>query len=323
MAENLIQGAITASLEVYCDRNDIHTDAMAPYANQQGHGPKRYCADLLAVLDRSKLLLLEVKELTQPTDGSPAELGAYDAYQHLLNWQFENLGVPLLYAYSSIGEMSYFRRTRHKQWPNTSLHTVRIAKPSCLFGDSQQQIAKEPDQEKHQSLLSWLLTPPHESDQLQDNLTALGLMGVTDLRNSNLLIICAIDNELIATPSAEFVGELLRQDPLKMFGLLDPDFDKYQYTLRRAHERVETQLEQLKSTVEILHNETDAEIVLQADSNERALPKGETLKRERKRLLPVIASRHIRTWLDERNEPQLDSAPEREEEFDPEYLRDD
>lgn len=313
MAENLIQGAITAALEVYCDRNDIHTDTLEPYANQQGHSYSKYCADLLAVLDSSKLLLLEVKELTPASSKKPAHFNAYDPYQHFLNWQFELVDVPILYGYSAVDDMSYFHRPRHRQWPNTSLHTVRVAAPSSLFGNSQQLIDREPDQEEHANLLSWLLTPSEPGSRLEQNMAALGLIGASDLKNENLMVLCAMGDQIVAVPSPELIGKIILDYPFSAVGLGD-NLERYYDVLLRASMKASENLKILEDRKSSLDGESDEAMAINP-RNEKRDPPNEARRSARRVMRSRSATRWIRKELDIRNGP--DEACERDKEEEP------
>lgn len=63
--ENKVQAAITGALEVYCSARSLQL--FPPYANQQGGQKRKYCADLLGVVDGADLIALEIKELNVAT----------------------------------------------------------------------------------------------------------------------------------------------------------------------------------------------------------------------------------------------------------------
>ncbi|MEB1610994.1 hypothetical protein VDQ74_14020 [Xanthomonas campestris pv. campestris] len=213
--ENVIQGAIVAALEVYCDRNWLGTDVFAPYANQQGSGFNQYCADLFARLGRSKIILLEVKELDVTKSTGAVTLPSYSPHQHVADWDFEDLGVPIRYAYAGVEWLSYLKSFREKQWPNTTLFKVHICKPSELFADYSQQSSAQPDMVSHENLLGWLLSEPGVQ------LGAVGLLSYFaevkshDLRNRILIVASATSggmqiNSMSATAARELVVKVFR-----------------------------------------------------------------------------------------------------------------
>jgi len=158
--ENMVQSAIIAALEVHCDRNWAHTDIFAPYPNQQGADLVQYCADVIAKISRSRILVIEVKELDLKTKSKGAKLPAYDAYQHWIDWHFEDLDVPINYAYAAVENLCYFESYRTRNWPDRTLLKVHLAKPSNLFATDQQFLSQEPDTSNHGNLLAWLLEQP-------------------------------------------------------------------------------------------------------------------------------------------------------------------
>lgn len=188
-SENQVQGAITAALEVYSDRNCIETEIFSPYANQQGAAPEKYCADVLARLGKSRVLLLEVKELTGTE--SKGYLPAYDAYQHLTDWILEDHGIPLYYGYGAMHALQYFTHGRSELWPYQTLNKIKISTPSKLFSSIDQQQNARPDQDRHDNLLSWLLNPPPFAAGCVAMLLSAWTASARELSNDVLLI--AID----------------------------------------------------------------------------------------------------------------------------------
>jgi len=217
--ENVIQGAIIAALEVYCDRNWLGTDVFAPYANQQGAGFNQYCADLFARLGRSKIILLEVKELDFAPPPGGVTLPSYSPHQHVADWDFEELGVPIHYAYAGVEALSYLKSSREKQWPNTTLFNVHLCKPSELFADSAQQADAQPDRTSHGNLLSWLLSESGGNSGAAGLLAYFSEVKSHNLRNRILIVASATPggmqlNSMPATAARELIIEvslMLRQ----------------------------------------------------------------------------------------------------------------
>lgn len=204
--ENVVQGAIVAALEVYCDRNWIGTDLFAPYANQQGAAFNKYCADLIVKLSTSKLILLEIKELdVDPKKGTQA-LPSYNPIQHAHDWKLELKGVPIQYAYACVDDLSYLRQPRERQWPNTTLFNVYLCKPSELFGSMAHLLAQDPDSAEHSNLLEWLLLDRNSSSaaaaaQLINHLLKLKTY---QLRNKMLILASVMPggSQIMAIPAA-------------------------------------------------------------------------------------------------------------------------
>ncbi|MEL1265685.1 hypothetical protein [Pseudoxanthomonas putridarboris] len=210
--ENVVQGAIVAALEVYCDRNWIGTDLFAPYANQQGAAFNKYCADLIVKLSTSKLILLEIKELDVDPKYGTQILPSYNPIQHVHDWKLELKGVPIQYAYARVDDLSYLRQPRERQWPNTTLFEVYLCKPSELFGSMANLLAQDPDSAEHSNLLEWLLLDRNSSSattaaQLINHLLKLS---THQLRNKILILASVMPGgNQVMTISALAARELL------------------------------------------------------------------------------------------------------------------
>lgn len=212
--ENLVQGAIAAALEVYCDRNFIYTDLFEPYAVQQGVGLGRYCADLLGRIGNSKILLLEVKEVDRAVPPAGPKLPTYDPVQHLELWDFEDIRIPIhyAYAYADAKALSYLASDRDRQWPNTTLLNVYLCKPSELLKPSAANPpgAPELDMASHGNLLYWLLTEPDASASTLELVAYLLGKKANELRN-RIIIVASVSGGLkrISSISASAARELL------------------------------------------------------------------------------------------------------------------
>ncbi|WP_422506085.1 hypothetical protein [Stenotrophomonas sp. GZD-301] len=199
--ESLVQAAIIASLEVYGDRNAVHTDVFAPYANQQGVTGGKYPGDIIGLLDGARILLLEVKELDYDvTTGSPV-LNQFNVAQFLQYDWLEQSGVPIQYAYAARDEMPYFLFPRRREWPYATLNRTRVSPPGELMDSLANFIAKRPAIEVHGNLLDWLLNLSAASSA--SGLMLLGFLGssASNLKSS-ILIIQAAAGGLTALPAA-------------------------------------------------------------------------------------------------------------------------
>ncbi|MDU9394769.1 hypothetical protein [Pseudomonas sp. zfem002] len=141
--ENVVQSAIEHALNAYCDHAGMRL--FRPFANQQGENLRSYCADVLGLLDDSRVILLEVKEL----DCETGKLARFEPEQHAACCQFEQLGVPLGYAYNAVAELEYDLQPRDAEWPRITLTQVNRSTPGKLPSNT-------PDIKHHQTLLSWL-----------------------------------------------------------------------------------------------------------------------------------------------------------------------
>lgn len=250
--ENVVQGAITSSIEVYCDRSWLHTDIFTPYANQQGVGFTRYGADVVAQLGKGRVLMLEVKELEIGTGGA-RKLRSYDAHQHLEAWTLELADVPIFYGYASVDELSYLDFFRERAWPEKSLFKVHLCRPSELFATPSQQISAEPDESSHSNLLAWILDPPPDSSALANVLTYLQATS-SDLRNRLVIIACdkTCGSRILAIPASDlrhFVNEMSRPKSARVRDVLDDlrsevavRAKKLQIELQQVHQKVESRL---------------------------------------------------------------------------------
>ncbi|MBD9679483.1 hypothetical protein IB274_22440 [Pseudomonas sp. PDM18] len=149
--ENVLQSAIIASLIAYCRDNGIRVSHLEYYANQQGEGLNLVCADFLATLDDSSLLLAETKVQSE------GKLISFDHDQFVDNLTFEGLGFPIVYVYNTLPTMPYFYKPQPFDYPVMTLKATNCSPPSQLAGE-------EPDIANHSSLLRWLRAIPRGGD---------------------------------------------------------------------------------------------------------------------------------------------------------------
>jgi hypothetical protein len=186
--ENKIQAAITGALEVYCSgQGRPQLQLFPPYANQQGNGMRKYCADLVGMLGNAEIILLEIKEL----DCAKAVFPAFDQQQHDDNLRFEQLGVPIAYAYNKQEELAYYEQPRDAGWPLMTLGAVNRAVPSELPG-------RTPQTSRHSTLLDWL-----QNAQGADATELFGRVhgaidAASDLRNGVLVLLYGVEKKTLA-----------------------------------------------------------------------------------------------------------------------------
>jgi hypothetical protein len=144
LGENEVQGAIRGALEAYADRLGFNAQFFEPYANQQGAGARRFGADLLAILDNSRILMLEIKALHVP----PYKLINFDSGQHADCCDLEAFGIPIAYAFNASETLAYYDANRPRSWPNDTLRAIHRAQPTQLPGEIPVR--------SHPSLFSWL-----------------------------------------------------------------------------------------------------------------------------------------------------------------------
>lgn len=150
--ENEVQTAIVASLQVYCRDNGIRCSALEYYANQQGDSLRKVCADFLATLDDSTLLLAETKV------HASGELLAFDDEQLFEYLEFESAGFPIAYVYNTKDTLAYYQKPQPTNFPTLTLGSVNRSVPSLLPD-------RYPDSSKHTTLLDWLKIIPAGGDQ--------------------------------------------------------------------------------------------------------------------------------------------------------------
>jgi hypothetical protein len=183
--ENKVQAAIAGALEVYCSSRSLQL--FPPYSNQQGGQKRKYCADLLGVVDGADLIALEVKEL----DVATGVLHAFDQVQHQIAKEFERLGVPLAYAYNAVESLPYHERPKPPNWERLTLASVKRSMPTPLPGPT-------PAACRHESLLDWL-DGAHGTNAVNLFGRVHGaLNAVDDLRNGILVLLYAVPQQTIA-----------------------------------------------------------------------------------------------------------------------------
>lgn len=150
--ENEVQTAIVASLQAYCRDNNIRCSALEYYANQQGDGLRKVCADFLATLDDSTLLLAETKVHAR------GQLLAFDDEQLIEYLNFEKAGFPIVYVYNTVDTLAYYQKPQPADFPALTLGSVNRSLPSLLPD-------RYPCCPNHTTLLEWLKSIPAGDDQ--------------------------------------------------------------------------------------------------------------------------------------------------------------
>ncbi|WP_146050151.1 hypothetical protein [Pseudomonas syringae] len=150
--ENEVQTAIVTSLQAYCRDNDIRCSALEYYANQQGDSLRKVCADFLATLDDSTLLLAETKV------HASGELLSFDDEQLIEYLEFERAGFPIAYVYKTESTLAYYQKPQPRNFPTLTLGAVNRSVPSLLPD-------RYPDYPNHTTLLDWLRSIPTGGDQ--------------------------------------------------------------------------------------------------------------------------------------------------------------
>lgn len=186
--ENSLQTAVMLALENFCNQINNEVLLFPPYPNQQGEGMRKYCGDLLGLLEDGRVILLEFKVL----DLNKLVLTQFDSAQYEVNLSFEQLGVPIAYAYNTIPfPYPYHLRSTYPAWAIDTLTGVNRAQPSKLPNEY-------PAIPNHQTLLEWLIN--NRSEDITDNLgRVLGALRLPEsLKNGILVLIYGVENHKLA-----------------------------------------------------------------------------------------------------------------------------
>jgi hypothetical protein len=197
--ENVIQGAITDALAVYCATQEINLRQFPPYANQQGAGLRKYCADIVGMLGEAQILLLEIKE----HDCELNFLPAFDEEQHQDNIWFQNAGVPIAYAYNAVAQLEYSKTNRASNWPQVTLSQLNRAQPRELPGQS-------PSLGEHETLLDWLENARSE-DVSEEFGRILGAAAASpeNLRNGVLVLLHGVSERSLTALTPKQMKDVL------------------------------------------------------------------------------------------------------------------
>ncbi|RJG04135.1 hypothetical protein [Noviherbaspirillum sedimenti] len=91
---------------------------------------RQYCGDLIGMLDNAQTILLEIKE----RECQYNILKEFDEVQFDHNVRFEDLGVPIAYAYNQVPNLEYNKLPRASNWPEITLSQIKRATPRELPG---------------------------------------------------------------------------------------------------------------------------------------------------------------------------------------------
>ena len=140
--EKSIEVGITSAATLYCNGHaDLELPIISSLANRsQGAKLHQLCGDLLIALGDYKMGLFEVKELQGDV------LVAFNAEQHQQCVAYEDLGVPIEYAYGPANPHAGLSKTNPDS-PQDVLEKIRRSTPKELPG-------RKPDT-KHKTLLTW------------------------------------------------------------------------------------------------------------------------------------------------------------------------
>lgn len=188
--ENVIQTALSMALQAYCHggtRPELRQ--FPPYAVQQGAALQKFCGDLIGILDQSEIILLEIKEL----DHDELLLREFKDEQHKECLRFEELGLPLAYAYNAKKILAYNLYPKPVDWPSRTLSAINRSKPSDLPNSS-------PSLGQHQTMLDWMEAASASSGGDQTNIFGR-IHGVIDapheLKNGLLTLLFGVEEKVL------------------------------------------------------------------------------------------------------------------------------
>ena len=201
--ENRIQTALMLALQSYCDAaTGIELRQFPPYANQQGGSLRKYCADLVGMLDDSTILLLEIKEL----DCDECVLPEFNTSQHNELLRFEQIGVPIAYAYNTQDLLEYDRKNRSAHWPSLTLAAIKRSKPSLLP-------CEWPMIDEHETMLNWIQNVGSggsgDSTELFGRIAEV-VNAPDDLRNGLLALIYGVEQQVLTSLTADQFDKVMR-----------------------------------------------------------------------------------------------------------------
>lgn len=196
--ENEVQTAIVTCLQAYCWDNGIRCSALEYYANQQGSSLRKVCADFLATLDDSTLLLAETKVHAR------GELISFDDEQLFEYLEFESAGFPIAYVYNTVDTLAYYQKPQPRNFPTLTLEAVNRSVPSLLPD-------RYPDYLKHPTLLDWLKSIPVGGDKTTRFARIFAAIRAEAILSNGLMML------IYGTNSVKIFDE---PDPNKLFELL-------------------------------------------------------------------------------------------------------
>lgn len=189
--EGTVQSNIHSALAIFCAQEGVQLELLATYPNQQGDGARKYCGDLVGLLDNAKVLLLEVKEF----DCAKKLLKVFKQEQHDSYLELERIGVPVAYAYNEKCPLPSFN-----DGPRGTLAAVKRSIPSELPD-------AKPNVSAHQTLLEWL-EAKDSGDVAAVFGSILGAITAAELRNGVLVLVYAVAQHRLFELSSSDVLEI-------------------------------------------------------------------------------------------------------------------
>jgi len=215
---------------------------LEPKSNQQGESMRRYCADVVGLLDDASILLLEVKV----HDFEAHNLPVFRQSQHEEYLRFEALGVPVGYAYNAIEDTDLACYAPMPQPLDAHIRTLRQINRSVPSELPNQH----PNLQAHRTLLDWLMSD-RGGAALETFGRALGTIRIEDpeqLRNGLLVLIYGVSRQSVAMMSADQADMVYRwlvnESTLstrrhaslqRILGAADDVFDRFTRPARPSH----------------------------------------------------------------------------------------
>lgn len=197
--EKVVQDAIHAALVAHFNQPGMKGLTLhAPSNRSQGADLGSFCADLIGVLDSARVLLLEVKMLTP--GGKLAKFNL-EQHQHLLD--YEEVGVPVAYAYNvpRPDSLAYWITPRMANWAEETLRQINRSPAWFLASEI-------PNRDAHQSLWDWLMTSSDERAHEMFGAVVGAWQSPTQLRNGKLVLIYSASAGTMALLSPDEVNEI-------------------------------------------------------------------------------------------------------------------
>ncbi|WP_248916020.1 hypothetical protein [Pseudomonas moorei] len=175
--ENELQTAIVSCLQLWCYKKDIRCTSMNLYANQQGDGLGKLCADFITTLNDSEILLAEVKV------HKAGKLLSYNNDQYEYDLELEKHGLPILYVYNLPADLPYYQKPQPKDFAEQTLKAVNYSKPSLLPNIF-------PHTKTHENLLDYLNSfQSTEGDNITRFAELFGILRSEALLSNGLLML--------------------------------------------------------------------------------------------------------------------------------------
>ena len=230
VVQDAIHNALTARYAQIKKPFTIH----GPSNRSQGFGIKQYCVDLIGVLDNAQVILLEVKYKE-----ATGKLRSFDPEQHNQLIAYEEIGVPVAYAYNSVppNGITYYKRPQPKNWPILTLKEIHRSTPKPLPNETPAQ--------NHKTLWDWL-SSSKDTKAIEMFGKVMGAWNsAPNLRNGKMVLIYAAQAgvmSLLDSKEMKLVSKFLQS------GTIDSIMQQKVLQILRASNDTKDQLSKLHSS---------------------------------------------------------------------------